>query len=71
MAWTLLSQLGEPSSNRKRRDMMEKRDLVKFGIFDFGETAKSGRTATELLDSLLSVEGMLQQILINFTLVLY
>ena len=62
MAWTLLSQLGEPSNARKRRDMLEKEDLVKFGSFDFGETPKSGRAATELLDSLLSMEGMLQQI---------
>ena len=50
---------------------MEKRDLVEFGMFDFDKTAKSGKTVTELLDSLLSMEGMLQQILINFTLVIY
>jgi hypothetical protein len=53
------------------QDMMEKQDFVKYGNFDFDENAKSGKTVTELLDSVLSVEGMLQQILINFTLVLY
>ena len=71
MAWTVLSQLGEPSSARNRQAIMEKRVLVKYGMFDFDENAKSGQTVTELLDSVLSVEGMLQQILINFTLVLY
>ena len=71
LAWTVLSQLGEPSSARKMQDMMEKQDFVKYGNFDFDENAKSGKTVTELLDSLLSMEGMLQQILINFTLVLY
>jgi hypothetical protein len=48
--------------------MMEKGDLVKYGIFRIDEDAKSGNTVTELLDSLLGMEGMLQQILINFTL---
>ena len=57
MAWTLLSQLGEPSSARKRRDMMEERDLVEFGMFDLGETAKSGRTATELLQNCYRTAG--------------
>ena len=70
MAWTVLSQLGEPSSARNRRAIMEKRVLVKYGMFDFDDNAKYGKNVTELLDSLLSMEGMLHfGIILKFSLV--